>query len=56
MKSCECGSTEFVSNLNSYDVFELVDGKLEFQRSELIEKGKEIFCRECGKKLKIELQ
>jgi hypothetical protein len=55
MKSCECGSTEFVSNLNSYDIFELVDGKLEFQRSEFIDDKKEIFCRECGKKLQVGL-
>jgi len=56
MKPCKCGSTEFVSNLNSYDVFELVDGKLEFQRKENIDNKEEIFCRECGKKLKTKQQ
>ena len=33
IKSCPCGSTEFITELNSYDVYELVNGKLEFQRS-----------------------
>jgi hypothetical protein len=54
MKPCKCGSTEFVSNPNSYDVFELVDGKLEFIGREFADEEEEIFCRECTKKIKIE--
>ena len=49
MKPCKCGSTEFVSNLNSYDVFELVDGKLEFIRTESSEDEIHIFCSKCYK-------
>ncbi|MCA6071197.1 MAG: hypothetical protein LE168_02230 [Endomicrobium sp.] len=53
MKPCKCGSTEFVSNPNSYDVFELVVGKLEFIRMEFADEEEDIFCRECAKKIKI---
>jgi hypothetical protein len=53
MKSCRCGLAEFVTNPNSYDVFELVNGKLEFVKRESVNEKENIFCRKCGKKAKI---
>lgn len=49
MKSCKCGSTEFISSPNSYDVFELVDGKLRFIRTEASEDETHVFCSKCYK-------
>jgi len=51
IKSCECGSTEFITELNSYDVYELINGKLEFQHSEIIDDEINFFCRNCSKEL-----
>jgi hypothetical protein len=48
MKPCECGSTEFATNLNSYDIYELIDGKLEWIRSELAHNELKFYCRDCG--------
>jgi hypothetical protein len=47
-----CGSTEFITNLNSYDVYEIFGGKLGWQRSEIIDEKFRLFCRECGEELK----
>ncbi|MDR3243885.1 MAG: hypothetical protein LBT79_03965 [Elusimicrobiota bacterium] len=52
MKPCKCGSTEFVSNQNSHDVFELVEGKLMFKRTELAEYEMQIFCSKCYAEIK----
>jgi hypothetical protein len=49
MKACKCGSTEFVSNLNSYDVFELIEGKLLFKRTEISDDIIRIYCSKCYK-------
>lgn len=46
-----CGSTEFITPLNSYDTYQFVDGKLSFIRSEIANIPFELFCRECGRKL-----
>ena len=48
IKPCKCGSVEFVTEPNQYDVYELIDGKLEFQHSEDVD-GIKLYCRECGK-------
>jgi len=48
VNSCLCGSKEFITELNSYDIYELIKGKLEFQHSELIDDNIKIFCRKCG--------
>jgi hypothetical protein len=52
IKSCNCGSTEFITEPCQYDVYELINGNLEFQRSEEIEDEIKIFCRECGNEFK----
>jgi hypothetical protein len=51
MKSCKCSSTEFVTNPNSYGVFELVNGKLEFIRTESSEDEIHVFCSKCYKEV-----
>jgi hypothetical protein len=51
-KPCECGSTEFVTQPNSYDIYELIDDILNFQRSELIDSEIKFYCRDCGKEFK----
>ena len=47
---CECGSTKFVTQPNQYDVYELIDGELEYQRTELFNEKVVLSCRECNKK------
>ena len=51
ISKCSCGSEEFVSNPDRYSTYKLIDGKLEFQKSEIINSEDVISCRECGKKL-----
>jgi hypothetical protein len=46
---CECGSDEFITNLNAYDVYEVIDGKLSFVKQEHIEEKDLLYCRACGK-------
>jgi len=55
IKPCICGSTEFITELNQYDVYELINGNLEFQRSEDVEDEIKIYCRECGKEFREKL-
>lgn len=54
IKPCQCGSTTLVTELNSYDVYEIIEGKLEFQNSELIDDEIKFYCRECGKEFEDE--
>jgi hypothetical protein len=51
INSCPCGSVEFATNLNSYDIYEIIDGKLEFQRVEPINDEIKFYCRKCGEEL-----
>lgn len=51
MKPCKCGHTEFVTNSNSYDVYQIINNKLEFIKSELIEDNLKFYCRNCGEEL-----
>ena len=47
-KPCHCGSTTFATQPNSYDIYELIDGKLAFQHSELINIELKFYCIDCG--------
>jgi hypothetical protein len=51
-KCINCGCQEFVTQPNSYDIYKVVNGKLEFQESELIDNKFILYCRECGKRYK----
>ncbi len=53
MKECKCSSNEFITQLNSYDLYQVVDGKLKFQKSEIINEKTKFFCRECGTERKM---
>ena len=44
---CECGSDEFISEPNSYDIVR-VEEEIIIDHSEIIETSK-YYCRECGK-------
>jgi hypothetical protein len=48
---CECGSLEFITKPNQYDVYEIIDKKLEFVKSILVEEEEKLYCRDCSKKL-----
>jgi len=45
-----CGCDEFITRLNAYDVYRIVDGKPEYQRSELTDET-DLYCRECGERI-----
>ena len=50
MKKCkDCGSDEFITKPNSYEIHKIIDGKLCFQRNELINNDIKLYCRNCGK-------
>jgi len=52
MKPCKCGSTEFITNPNSYDIYNIVGNKLEFIKSETIDDKLKFYCRNCSEELK----
>jgi len=52
MQKCECGSDEFITQLNSYDLYKLLNNKLEFQGSICIDEEIRLYCRECGREIK----
>jgi hypothetical protein len=50
---CKCGSVEFITEPNQYDVYQIIDGKLQFIESLFIEDDQKLFCRECSEEIKI---
>ena len=51
IKPCKCGSIDFISKPNRYDVYQIIDGQLEVIDSPFIEEKTKLFCRECSKEL-----
>ncbi len=51
VKPCSCGSNEFVSKPNRYDIYQVVDNRLELTSSLIAEEEIKLFCRECGEEL-----
>ena len=51
LKCSECGSKEFVSEPDSYSVYQSEGDKLRFVSAELINDDTKIHCRDCGAKL-----
>lgn len=47
-KCDKCGSDEFISNLNKYDILAYYNGKFHIISSEFAEIDCQIFCRDCG--------
>lgn len=53
IKPCECGSDEFVSKPNQYDIYQIIDGELVLINSKCLDEELLLFCRECSKKLNL---
>jgi hypothetical protein len=50
IKFCECGSIEFVTEPNQYDVYQIIDNNLEL--IETYSTGDfRLFCRDCSKEI-----
>ncbi len=45
--SCKCGSKEFITQLNGYSVYQVIDDKLQFMSQELTD-DELLYCRDCG--------
>jgi len=52
IRPCKCGSDEFVSKPNQYDIYHIVDGNLNLIQSSFTEDEIRLYCRECGEELK----
>ena len=51
-KCPHCGSEEFITQPNRYDVYVAKEGKIRFSHSEIIDDAIELYCRECEEILK----
>ena len=51
IKPCKCGSTEFITKPSQYDVYQIIDGKLEMVDTLSTEDNFKLFCRECGEEM-----
>ena len=51
IKPCKCGSVEFVTKPNQYDVYQIINGELELVETLSTENNFELFCRECSNKM-----
>jgi len=47
----KCGGEEFITSLNSYDVYRIVEGKPVFVKTEVANMDFVLFCRECGQRI-----
>ena len=47
----ECGNDEFITQPNEYEIHKVIDGKLEYQRSEFTQDELKFYCRECHEEL-----
>jgi uncharacterized protein YbaR (Trm112 family) len=48
LRPCKCGSIEFITRPNQYDVYEIIDNNLELIRTEDTYEENILYCRECG--------
>jgi hypothetical protein len=51
IKPCKCGSVEFITKPNQYDVYQIIDKKLELTDTLSTEEELKLFCRECSKEV-----
>jgi rRNA maturation protein Nop10 len=51
LKKCTCGSDKFVSMPNRYDIYQIINEKLELIESPFTQEEIRLYCRECGKEL-----
>lgn len=52
---CECGSDEFVTKPNAYDVYKVINGVVLFMTQEYVEDVTLLYCRNCGKEQSAEI-
>ncbi len=52
IKCAHCGGTKFITQPNKYDVYEVIDGDLQYINTESIDDMDIFYCRECGEILK----
>lgn len=50
-KCNRCGTKEFVTKPNWYEVYEIIEGQLCYIKKELIDEKFEIYCRNCSAKI-----
>jgi hypothetical protein len=53
-KCVSCGCSEFISQLNRYDVFQIRNSKILFINSEQIDDKLVLYCRNCSKELEFD--
>lgn len=53
LKCKYCGCTEFITQPNKYDVYEVVENKLEYISTENIDDSDVFYCRDCGEILDV---
>ena len=51
IKCKNCGSQEFITQPNRYDIYEIMDNKLSLSESAFIEEEIKFFCRNCSMEL-----
>lgn len=49
-KRCE-NNKEFITKLNKYSIYEVINNELEYQKDETIEEKFQLYCRECSEEL-----
>ena len=52
IKPCKCGSSEFISKPNRYDVYEIENDELVLVDSHYTPDKVRLYCRSCSKELK----
>ncbi|MEK7819069.1 MAG: hypothetical protein AAB255_04670 [Bacteroidota bacterium] len=51
IQSCKCGSIDFISKPNRYDVYQIIGGSLQLIQSPFTEDEIKLYCCECGEEL-----
>jgi len=52
---CECGSDEFVTKPNAYDVYKVINGAVSFLTQEYVDETTLLYCRNCGREHGLEI-
>lgn len=49
-----CGSTEFITQPNKYDIYNVIDNELQYVKTEDIDEPDVFYCRDCGEILDVQ--
>ena len=53
LKCKHCGNgSEFITQPNSYEVWAIVNNRLEYQHNEFVAEELKLYCRDCSEELK----